>query len=59
MAGQQREKIESTRILGYKDDGTGAYNLCIHCTNFRDGTAFQERGCHILGLVLEISENMK
>lgn len=59
MAGQQREKIEGTWLLGYQDDGTGDYSLCIHSTNLRDGEAYEERECHILGLVPEVSENIK
>lgn len=59
MAGQQREKIKSTWLLGYKDDGTGAYSLCIHSKNLRDGAAYEERVCHNLDLVLEVSENIK
>lgn len=59
MAGQQREKIEGTRLLGYKDDGRGDYSLYIHSTNLRDGAACEGRVSHILGLVLENSENIK
>lgn len=61
MAGQQREKIEGTRgrLLGYKDDGRGGYSLYIHSTNLRDGAACEGRVSHILGLVLENSENIK
>lgn len=61
MAGQQREKIEGTRgrLLGYKNGGMGDYSLYIHSTNLRDGAACEGRGCHILGLVLENSENIK
>lgn len=61
MAGQQREKIEGTRgrLLGYKNGGMGDYSLYILSTNLLDGAACEGRVCHILGLVLENSGNIK